>query len=412
MRAPLGTGVPDAGDYVRAMRQMRPHTKDTREAWRRYVSTGALLDESLREPVFRAWERCHDLGTSPLQPQAEQLSPEATERLVAERAELVDAARPYMAALSRAAGQDRHAAMLGDERGVVLDIVGDEATVHGPEPFPGPGALLAEEVSGANGIGTPLAGGEYVELVGPEHFIGGFHVFTCQGTPVRAPDGSVAGVISTSVRRVEASARLREILVCAAHGIEAELLRGRLEQDVRRVVADPSTRALERLRDDVMQSYASARIRLEAAARKVTQRGPGAALALIGEAQRAMDRFQRTAILWRELASAEVGRRRAVAVEELAADLIELLQTEARIRGVELRAGALEPVTATADARSLARLAFGAILDGLAGAGPGGSVLVETRPRAGVNPPLLSISVEPELGGTKLERAIPVAGDA
>jgi transcriptional regulator of acetoin/glycerol metabolism len=31
-----------------------------------------------------------------------------------------------MAALSRAAGNERHAAMLGDEQAVVLDIVGDE----------------------------------------------------------------------------------------------------------------------------------------------------------------------------------------------------------------------------------------------------------------------------------------------
>src|SRR5512134_4154864 len=171
-----------------------------RDAWRRYVSTGALARTRLRDPIFRAWERCHDLGTSPLQPKAESLSAAATERLLAEKSEFLGAARPYMAALSRAAGSERHAAMLGDDRGVVLDIVGDEQTVHGPEPFPGPGALLAEEVSGANGIGTPLAGAEYVELVGPEHFIGGFHVFTCQGVPVRAPDGAVTGVISTSVR--------------------------------------------------------------------------------------------------------------------------------------------------------------------------------------------------------------------
>src|SRR5512134_2752194 len=172
----------------------------TREAWRKYVSTGALNPGALRPAVFRAWERCHDFGTSPRQPQAESLSSDATQRLLDSRAGILAAARPYMAALSRAAGSDRHAAMLGDRSGVVLDIVGDEQTVHGPEPFPGPGALLAEEVSGANGIGTPLAGAEYVELVGPEHFIGGFHVVTCQGGPVRAPEGAVTGVISTSVR--------------------------------------------------------------------------------------------------------------------------------------------------------------------------------------------------------------------
>lgn len=389
------------------MRASQADVTGTREAWRKYVSTGALLQKALRDPIFRAWERCHDLGTSPQQPKAEQLSPDATDHLLHRRAELVDAARPYMAALSRAAGHERHAAMLGDEQGVVLDIVGDEETVHGPEPFPGPGALLAEEVSGANGIGTPLAGEEYVELVGPEHFIGGFHAFTCQGTPVHAPDGTIAGVISTSVRRVEASARLRDILICAARGIEAELLRGRLEEDVHRVVSSPSTGALQRLRDDVLQPYTSARVRLETAARRAVQRGADGTLALLGEAQRAIDRFRRQASLWRELASDELGRPRPIALETLASDLSGLLQTEARIRGVELRAEVLDPVTVQADARELARMAFGDLLSAMDSAGAGGAVHLETRAgtRSG-GPAALVVRAEPGPRGEPYERAI------
>lgn len=377
-----------------------------REAWRRYVSTGALSGRSLREPIRLAWERCHDHGTSPVQARAESLSGEGTEQLLAARAELVTAARPYLTSLSRAAGSERHAAMLGDERAVVLDLVGDHETVHGPEPFPGPGALLAEEVSGANGIGTPLAGGEYVELVGPEHFIGGFHVFTCQGTPVRSPDGSVAGVISTSVRRVEASARLRDILVCAAHGIEAELLRARLEEDVRRVVSSPSAGTLSRLRDDVTQSYTSARVRLEAASRGAAERGLDATLALIGHAQRAIERFRRQAALWRELAADEIGAPRRIALERLAGDVVDILQTEARVRRVELGAKALEPAAVRADGRALARAIFAAVLDALEGAGPGGAVHVSTRPAHGADPTSLHVRAEPGPAGTPLERTL------
>jgi transcriptional regulator of acetoin/glycerol metabolism len=355
-----------------------PLEASTREAWRKYVSVGSLAPERVREPVFRAWVRCHDHGTSPLQPQAEALSPDGTEALLAQRAALISAARPFMAALSRAAGNERHAAMLGDEGAVVLDIVGDEQTVHGPEPFPGPGALLAEEVSGANGIGTPLAASEYVELVGPEHFIGGFHVFTCQGVPFRAPEGNVAGVISTSVRRVEASARLREILICAARGIEAELVRARLEEDVRRVLATGAGTALARLRDDVLQSYATARVRLDAAARTAPTQGIDATLRVIAGAQRAIDLFARQAGLWRELASSEVGVSQRVALDALVRDLVELLGTEARTRRVELQKGALEPATAHADPRALARDVFTALIEAFDSAESGGTVHLST----------------------------------
>jgi transcriptional regulator of acetoin/glycerol metabolism len=381
----------------------------TREAWRRYVSTGALDRTALRPPVLRAWERCHDLGASPEQPQAEALSPDATRRLLESRETLIRAARPYMTALSRAAGAERHAAMLGDESGIVLDLVGDEETVHGPEPFPGPGALLAEEVSGANGIGTPLAGEEYVELVGPEHFIGGFHVFTCQGVPFRGPDGSAVGVISTSVRRVEASARLREILVCAARGIEAELLRARLEDDVRKVLATASDSALARLRDDILQSLASARVRLDAAARRAPRRGLEATLGVVADAQRAIDRFGRQAALWRDLASAEVGADQPIALDALARDLVELLATEARTRGIELRAGPLDAAVVRADPRSLARALFTAMLDAFEAAGAGGVVHVSARegPRSGA--PSLRVRGEPGAAGVPLDRALPLA---
>jgi transcriptional regulator of acetoin/glycerol metabolism len=391
----------------------RDSVESTREAWRKYVSTGALSRAALRDPVFRAWERCHDLRTSPTQAQAESLSPDATERLLGARDDVLRAARPYMAALSRAAGSERHAAMLGDQSGVVLDIVGDEQTVHGPEPFPGPGALLAEEVSGANGIGTPLAGAEYVELVGPEHFIGGFHIFTCQGVPFRTPDGSVAGVISTSVRKVEASARLREILICAARGIEAELLRTQLEEDVRRVLTSPTGSALTRLRDDILQSYASARVRLEAASRRAPSRGPEATLALIRDAQRAIDRFARRTALWRELASAEVGVAQPVAAHVIVRDVIDLLETEARTRLVDLHAPAFDEVVFRADPRTFAREVFTALLDALDAAGSGGAVQVIVREGSSAEPPLLRVRAHPAAAHEPFERSIHlVAGSA
>jgi sigma-54 dependent transcriptional regulator, acetoin dehydrogenase operon transcriptional activator AcoR len=358
---------------------MDASTGPAREAWRKYVSTGALARTHLREPVYRAWERCHLLGASPEQARAESLSPSATEVYLKQRSDLVAAAQPFMGALSRAAARDRHAAMLGDENGIVLDIVGDEETVQGPEPFPGPGALLAEEVSGANGIGTPLAEGDYLELVGPEHFIGGFHVFTCQGVPVHAPDGSVAGVISTSVRRVEASQRLRDILLCAARGMEAELLRGRLEEDLRRVLATASDGALTRLRDDLVQSYASARVRIDTAARRAARGDRVSTLAVVREAQAAIDRFREQASLWRELASGETGAHQAIALHDRAAAIVELLRTEARIRQAELAFMEVEPATVVADVRALSRALLSALVSALREVAHGGAVRVATR---------------------------------
>lgn len=381
---------------------MDPTTGPAREAWRRYVSTGALARSFLRDPVYRAWERCHLLGASAQQPRAETLSPSATESHVARRAAFVAAAQPYMTALSHAAGRERHAAMLGDEDGIVLDIVGDEETVHGPEPFPGPGALLAEQVSGANGIGTPLAEGDYLELVGPEHFIGGFHVFTCQGVPVHAPDGSVAGVISTSVRRVEASQRLRDILLCAARGMEAELLRARLEEDLQRMLTGAGDVPLARLREDLVQSFASARLRLESAARRASRGDRDATLAVIAEARGAIERFRAQASLWRELAAGGAGAPRPFGLHERTAAIAELLRTEARIRGADLVLFAAEPVHAVADVRAVSRELLSVLVSALRDAANGGAVRVATEVDAknGLAAVVVGAEPRPGSGGT------------
>jgi len=87
--------------------------------------------------------------------------------------------------------------------------------------------------------GHPLAEDGYVEIVGPEHFIAGFQQVTCQGIPLRDGAGQVVGALSTSVRRHEVSRRLHDMLLCAAHGIEAELLRASLEVRLADLLATP-----------------------------------------------------------------------------------------------------------------------------------------------------------------------------
>src|SRR5690606_23979503 len=88
--------------------------REVHEAWRQHVRTGRIDRTRLRRATARAWERSAAGGARTERPLAESLSPGDTERLLARRAELVTAARPYMEALSVASGGVRHAVMLGD----------------------------------------------------------------------------------------------------------------------------------------------------------------------------------------------------------------------------------------------------------------------------------------------------------
>lgn len=362
---------------------MPPDVDTARQAHQQYLSTGSLRAELLRDTVFRAWERSHLQGASPRRIYAVQLDVQEIDRLLERHQRLIQAARPYMRALSQAAGAERHAAMLGDARAVVLDVVGDPRSVDGPERVPGPGALLAEEVSGANGIGTPLAEAAYVELVGAEHFIEGFHPFTCQGVPVRDPDGAVAGVVSVSMRRTEAARRLREILICAVHGIEAELIRERLGEDLRRVVAAGTIDEglLEKLRQDIVQSQATARLEVQLAARDFARDRLQYAMRLLSLAHASIASFERQSALWRDLVSMEQGAHRSIELDLLVRDLAALLRTEAATGRIALELGEIEPVRVDIDPRGASRELFRDFLRGFDVARGGGSVRVSVRRR-------------------------------
>lgn len=358
------------------------------EAHRRYVSVGKLCPELLREPVFRAWERSHVSGASARRLKAVVLEANETERLLSAEEPLIRAAKPYMRALSQAAGEDHHyAAMLGDSRAVVLDVVGHEQNARGPEGVPVPGSLLAESVSGANGIGSPLAEGGYVEIIGPEHFVEGFHLFTCQGIPLRDPDGAVVGVICVSGRRPQMVQRLREILVCAARGMEVELLRSRIEEDVKRVVAtgELDEALLEKLRQDLVQSQAAARLEVELAAKSLGRSRPVEyATKLLSLAQRSMDSFQRQGALWRDLVSRARGASCVIDLDARLAVLAELLKTEAATSGITIEIEqADEGISVLADPQKLSRDLFRAFLFAFDAAQGGG--LVRARARRGAD---------------------------
>lgn len=354
-------------------------TNNAFEAGRVYKSTGAIPVNLLRSPIYHAWERSHLQGSNPYALQAEKLSIIDTERLVGQNSSLINAARPYFRILSQAAGSERHAVMLGDRNAVLLDVVGDEQTVHGPEPFPLPGSLLSESVAGANGIGTPLAAADYVEIVAAEHFIEGFHPFTCQGIPLRNDKQEIIGVFSISMRRPDAGQRLKEILKCASHGIEAEFIIAKLEQDVRRILTShpDNYQPIEELRQDIIQVHQAARLKMEVGSRMVASNRVDYAMQILKQADNSIQTFRRRAEVWRSLASLEVGTIQPVCLTESIRDLVDLLSTEASIRKLEvITFWEEEPIQVLADSRSLLRQLLRYFLQIFEVAGRGGSVKV------------------------------------
>jgi transcriptional regulator of acetoin/glycerol metabolism len=350
---------------------------DVQEAGRIYKARGAIPAGMLRTAIYHAWERSHLQGANPRALQAEKLSSLETQRLLADFNYLIQAIRPYSRYLSQAAGSEPHAVILSDRRAILLDIIGDAQTVQNPN-FPQAGSLLSEAVAGANGIGTPLAEENYVEIIANEHFIEGFHPFTCQGIPIRNDKQEIVGALSVSLQRQEAGKRLKEILLCASRAIESEFLVNKLETDIHRVLtASPEDyQPLEQLRQDIIQAHQSARLKLEVISRMVAVNRFDYAMNLLQQAEKSIQIFRDRSKIWHNLASLEVDTVQPVSLTDSIRNLVDLLSTELAIRKVELVTNWLEPVTIKAEPRTLLRLLLRYFLQAFENAGQGGKVEV------------------------------------
>jgi sigma-54 dependent transcriptional regulator, acetoin dehydrogenase operon transcriptional activator AcoR len=343
-----------------------------RAAWDEFVRSGLIHPDRVRPFIARAWVRSSAGGCDPRQARANALSAEDTITLIRREGRLVEVATPFLAALSRAAGQERHAAMLGDASGRVLKIVGDPQTVA-DENFPRAGTLLSEEVAGANGIGTALAEGGYVELVGPEHFIEGFHVFTCQGVPLAGSDDRPVGVMSMSVRREETASRVRDILFCASEAAACELLSQHLTDTI--AAPAPIEQVAEKLRQDIVQRLTMARLQFELAARQIA-RG-STATETLQAAQELVRKFRRQAAVWRNLVDHGTLAAEPVALTDLVEEFLALLETEARVAQTRLVWGRAEHCIVLEDASALSQRLLGAFVGAIQAAEPGSELAVQ-----------------------------------
>jgi transcriptional regulator of acetoin/glycerol metabolism len=328
--------------------------------------------------ILRAWQRSAAAGCDARQARADVLTADETIQLLRREHRLVAVATPFLGALSRAAGAERHAAMLGDGQGRVLKIMGDPETVA-DEDFPRAGSLLSETVAGANGIGTALAEGAYVELVGAEHYIEGFHVFTCQGVPLQGLRGEPVGVLSMSVRRQETASRVRDILFCASEAAECELLSERLSETLSLLA--PLEQVLECLRQDVIQGIAMARLKFELAAREIAAGAD--ASATLRAAQRLIDKFRREATVWRNLVGQGTSAVEPIALADLVEDFVALLGTEARVAQIDLVWKQAERLVVLDDVQALSQRLLQLFLDAMRAAAPGGVIEIRIGAREG-----------------------------
>ncbi len=162
---------------------------------------GELPNGLIHDHVARSWRRCLDAGLAPVGRLLEVPHLDARElaRSAERRQDLIANARPVMEYLHEQTRDSGCMVILADERGMLLQALGDADFLTRAERVAlAPGASWHERHRGTNAIGTALAERAPIVVHGGEHFLERNGFLTCAAAPIVAPDGRLLGVLDIS----------------------------------------------------------------------------------------------------------------------------------------------------------------------------------------------------------------------
>jgi len=151
--------------------------------------------------LARSWRRSVDAGLAPegRLPEAGRLDTHQLSQARDRNHELIAHARPVMEYLHAQMRESDSMVILADERGVLLQALGDPDFLTRAERVAlMPGASWDERHRGTNAIGTALAESRPLVVHGGEHFLERNGFLSCAAAPLMAPDGRLLGVLDIS----------------------------------------------------------------------------------------------------------------------------------------------------------------------------------------------------------------------
>ena len=194
------------------------------QAWKNCVA-GKFDATAVPVRIAESWMRSYKMGLNPYNNVAHScLTEQELERTLAEKKELVDVVKPIMANLYQFVKGSGFVVVLTDERGYIIDLLGDEDAFDNPltsDFFLGAG--WQEEEAGTNAIGTALIQKEPIQVSGAEHYYQKHHCLTCSAAPIVDREGRIVAVLDMSGASYLSHLHTLGMVVAAAQSINAML---------------------------------------------------------------------------------------------------------------------------------------------------------------------------------------------
>lgn len=199
--------------------------QDIALAWKCFISNGKLGPYSVSPDIAESWQRCYDANVNPNDGTCYWFLDQAElDELLGRRRDLIRVARPFMEKLYKFVEGSGFIVMLVDERGYIMEKLGDQDTLERSKEINFvKGANWTENSVGTNAIGTALVTGKAIQTTGAEHYCQKHHAWTCSACPVFNENEDMIGILDLSGPIYETHLHTLGMVVAAAEAIMDQL---------------------------------------------------------------------------------------------------------------------------------------------------------------------------------------------
>lgn len=187
-------------------------------AWKRFTTKVDIDEKVMRPEITNSWRHCYQLGVDPYGSVNHlYLDQYELKIILDEKRNLLNVTRKVITDLSNFIAASGFIVMLSDERGYILEVIGDkEAMAYASKYNLIKGAGWAEEMVGTNGIGTALAIKRPIQVSGAEHYCKKNHFWSCSAAPILENNENIIGALQISGPTYKNSLHTLGLTVAAA----------------------------------------------------------------------------------------------------------------------------------------------------------------------------------------------------
>ncbi|ABO49673.1 PAS/PAC sensor signal transduction histidine kinase [Desulforamulus reducens MI-1] len=210
--------------------------------WEKFINGQRIETKDLFSETYKAWLRCVEYRINPYQITTESLSEEELSYRKSKLTDMLELLTPHIETIKTTLSthSDTFLILITDHEGFILEsFTGKDSTKDLINVPYAPGIGYAEHLAGNNGIGSVLATGIPLAVLGAEHFVKDFHRWSCVGSPIIGDKGDIIAVLGVFMPCGMESPYTFSLTVAATKAVEAAIKQGQMEkqlQDTRKTL--------------------------------------------------------------------------------------------------------------------------------------------------------------------------------